>query len=125
MVSVILNQFCIEKLASSPGHSQFFNACTCNIEKWVWPGDEAIEKSRCEREPCPPRMSGIEKRPPLGGYVSIKVMLDTIRNTMLVRYREAVLFSEAQGPLSEARLTVYILLLTVSYIVLTSSYDYC
>ena len=69
MVSVIWNQFC-------------------------------IEKSRWERESCP--LSGIEKRPPLGGYASIKVMLDTIRYTMVVRYREAVLFSE--GPLSEARL---------------------
>ena len=51
---------------------------------------------------CP--LSGIEKRPPLGGYVSIKVMLDTIRNTTVVRCREAVLFSE--GPLSEARLYI-------------------
>ena len=61
-----------------------------------------IEKSRWERESCP--LSGIEKRPLLGGYVSIKVMLDTIRNTTVVRCREleAVLFSE--GPLSEARL---------------------
>ena len=59
-----------------------------------------IEKSRWERESCP--LSGIEKRPPLGDYVSIKVMLDTIRNTTVVRCREAVLFSE--GPLSEARL---------------------
>ena len=59
-----------------------------------------IEKSRLERESCP--LSGIEKRPPLGGYLSIKVMLDTIRNTTVVRCREAVLFSE--GPLSEARL---------------------
>ena len=35
-----------ELLASSPGHSQFFNVTrrkTCNIEKWVWPGDEASE----------------------------------------------------------------------------------
>ena len=62
-----------------------------------------IEKSRWERESCP--LSGIEKRPPLGGYVSIKVMLDTIRNTTVVRCREAVLFSE--GPLSEARLYMY------------------
>ena len=59
-----------------------------------------IDKSRWERESCP--LSGIEKRPPLGGYVSIKVVLDTIRNTTVVRCREAVLFSE--GPLSEARL---------------------
>ena len=67
-----------------------------------------IEKSRWERESCP--LSGIEKRPPLGGYVSIKVMLDTIRNTTVVRCSEAVLFSE--GPLSEARLYTleYILL---------------
>ena len=59
-----------------------------------------IEKSRWERESCP--LSGIEKRPPLGGYVSIKVMLDAIGNTTVIRCREAVLFSE--GPLSEARL---------------------
>ena len=64
-----------------------------------------IEKSRWERESCP--LSGIEKRPPLGGYVSIKVMLDTIRNTTVVRCREAVLFSE--GPLSEARLYISLL----------------
>ena len=62
----------------------------------------SIEKSRWERESCP--LSGIEKRPPFGGYVSIKVTLDTIRNTTVVRCREAVLFSE--GPLSEARLYI-------------------
>ena len=56
-----------------------------------------IEKSRWERESCP--LSRIEI---LGGYVCIKVMLDTIRNTTVVRCGEAVLFSE--GPLSEARL---------------------
>ena len=39
-----------------------------------------IEKSRWDRESCP--LSGIEKHPPLGG---IKVMLDTIRNTTVVR----------------------------------------
>ena len=66
-----------------------------------------IEKSRWERESCP--LSGIEKRPPLGGYVSIKVMLDTIRNTTVVRCREAVLFSE--GPLSEARLYMIVIVL--------------
>ena len=53
-----------------------------------------MEKSRWERESC--LLSGIEKRPPLGGYVSIKVMLDTIHNTTVVRCREAVLFSEAR-----------------------------
>ena len=58
------------------------------------------EKSRWEHESCP--LSGIEKRPPLGGYESIKVMLDTIRNTTVVRFRETVLFSE--GRLSEVRL---------------------
>ena len=63
-----------------------------------------IEKSHWEREFCP--LSGIEKCPPLGGYVSIKVMLDTIRNTTVVRCREAVLFSE--GPLSEARLYIFV-----------------
>ena len=54
-------------------------------------------KSHWDHESCP--LSGIE---PLGGYVSIKVMLDTIHNATVVRCREAVLFSE--GPLSEARL---------------------
>ena len=42
----------------------------------------------------------------LGGHVSIKVMLDTIRNTTVVRCREAVVFSE--GPLSEAQLYIYV-----------------
>ena len=40
-----------------------------------------IEKLCWERESC--LLSGIEKRPFLGGYVSIKVMLDTICNTMV------------------------------------------
>ena len=61
-----------------------------------------IEKSHWERESCP--LSGIDKRPPLGGCVNIKVMLDTIRDTTVVRCRETVLFSE--GPLSEARLYI-------------------
>ena len=62
------------------------------------PGHEAS----WERESCP--LSGIEKRLPLGGYVSIKVMLNTIRNTTAVHCREAVLFSE--GTLSEVRLRI-------------------
>ena len=35
-------------VASYPGHSQFFNVArfsACNIEKWVWPGNEAIHIS--------------------------------------------------------------------------------
>ena len=28
-------------VASSPGHSHFFNDAPRNIKKWVWPGDEA------------------------------------------------------------------------------------
>ena len=59
-----------------------------------------IEKSRWEFEFCP--LSGIKKRPLLGGCFSITTMLISIRNTELVRYREVVRFSE--GPLSEARL---------------------
>ena len=59
-----------------------------------------IEKSLWERESCP--LSGIDKRPLLGGYLSIKVMLDTIHNTTVVRCRVTILFSE--GLLSEARL---------------------
>ena len=65
---------------------------------FVW-NQFCIEKSRWERESCP--LSGIEKHLLLRGYVSIQVMLDTIRNTTVVHCREAVLFSE--GPLSEAR----------------------
>ena len=43
-----------------------------------------IEKSRWERESCP--LSGIEKRPPLGGYVSIKVMQSvTLRSSAVER----------------------------------------
>ena len=59
-----------------------------------------IEKSRWEFEFCP--LSGIKKRPLLGGCFSITTMLISIRNTELVRCREVVRFSE--GPLSEARL---------------------
>ena len=62
-----------------------------------------IEKSRWEFEFCP--LSGIKKRPLLGGCFSIKTMLISIRNTELVRCREVVRFSE--GPLSEARLYYY------------------
>ena len=72
------------------------------LREWfpvIW-NQFCIEKSLWECESSP--LSGIEKRPLLGGYVSIKVMLDTIRNTTVVRCREPVLFSE--GPLSEARL---------------------
>ena len=53
------------------------------------------EKSRWEHESCP--LSRIEKRPPLGGYISIKVMLDTIRNTTVVCCRETVLFSDIRN----------------------------
>ena len=28
-------------VASSPGHTHFSMLHACNIEKWVWPGDEA------------------------------------------------------------------------------------
>ena len=55
--------------------------------------------ARWERESCP--LSGIEKRPPLGGYVRIKVMLDTIRNTTVVHCREAVLFSVIKDSLDQ------------------------
>ena len=51
---------------------------------------------------CP--LSGIKKRPLLGGCFSITTMLVSIRNTELVRCREVVRFSE--GPLSEARLYI-------------------
>ena len=74
-----------------------------------------IEKSRWEFEFCP--LSGIKKRPLLGGCFSITTMLISIRNTELVRCREVVRFSE--GPLSEARLYTY---WSCSYI--HASYDY-
>ena len=61
-----------------------------------------IEKSRWEFKFC--ALSGIKKRPLLGGCFSITTMLISIRNTKLVRCREVVHFSE--GPLSEARLYI-------------------
>ena len=48
------------------------------------------EKSRKEFESCP--LSGIKKRPPLGGYLCTIVI--SIRNTAFVRCREVVRFSE-------------------------------
>ena len=59
-----------------------------------------IEKSRREFESCP--LSGIKKRPPLGGYLCISTIVISIRNTAFVRCREVVRFSE--GPLWEVRL---------------------
>ena len=53
-----------------------------------------MEKSRWEFESC--LLSGIKKRPPLGGYLRFST---SIRNTMFVHYREVVHFSE--GPLWE------------------------
>ena len=63
---------------------------------------EAIlyEKVPLGIESCP--LSGIGKRPLLGGCLSIRTMVISIRNTECVRYREVVRFSE--GPLSEVRL---------------------
>ena len=45
---------------------------------------------------------GIQKRPPLGGYLCISTIVISIRNTAFVRCREVVRFSE--GPLLEVRL---------------------
>ena len=56
-----------------------------------------IEKSHWEFKFCP--LSGLKKRPLLGGWFSITTMLISIQ---LVRYREVVRFSK--GPLLEARL---------------------
>ena len=53
-----------------------------------------MEKSRWEFECCP--LSGIKKRPPLGGYLCISTIVISIRNTAFVRCREVVRFSE--GP---------------------------
>ena len=57
---------------------------------------------KCSREcgSCP--LSGIQKRPLLGGCLSITTMVISIRNTDCVRCREVVCFSE--GPLTEVRL---------------------
>ena len=56
----------------------------------------------CRREfgSCP--LSGIKKRPLLGGCLSIITMVISIRNTECVRCRKVGRFSE--GPLSEVRL---------------------
>ena len=59
-----------------------------------------MEKSHWEFESCP--LSGIKKRPPLGGYLCISTIVISIRNTAFVRCREVVRFSE--GPLWEVRL---------------------
>ena len=63
---------------------------------------EAIffEKSRWEFKFCP--LSGIKKRPLLGGCFSITTMMISIRNTELVCCIEVVCFSE--GPSPEAQL---------------------
>ena len=100
---------------------------TCNV--WAWPyhfmgvfsclsairRQFCIEKSRWEFEFCP--LSGIKKRPLLGGCFSITTMLISIRNTELVRCREVVRFSE--GPLSEARL--YLLSVSSSRTLISTS----
>ena len=59
-----------------------------------------LVKCRWERGFCP--LSGIEKRPLLGSFLSITSMVISIRNTDSVRCREVVRFSE--GPLSQVRL---------------------
>ena len=59
-----------------------------------------IVKCSRERGSCP--LSGIQKRPLLGGCLSITTMVISICNTDCVRCREVVRFSE--GPLMEVRL---------------------
>ena len=58
------------------------------------------EKSHWERQFCP--LSGIQKRPFLGGWFCTKAVVISIRATDFVRCREVVLLSE--GPLWEVRL---------------------
>ena len=67
-------------------------------------GNSVLGKRRWEHGFCP--LSGIEKRPLLGGCLSITTMVISIRNTDSVRFWEVVRFSE--GPLSEVRLYMYI-----------------
>ena len=60
-----------------------------------------VLRSHCwDFESC--LLSGIKKRPFLGGWFSIATMLSTIHKTELVHYREVVRLSK--GPLSEVRL---------------------
>ena len=47
-----------------------------------------ILKSRWEFESCP--LSGIKKRPLLGGYLCIRTIVISIRNTAFVRCRKVV-----------------------------------
>ena len=84
-------------LWAGPYHFMAVVSCLSAIRRQF-----CIEKSRWEFEFCP--LSGIKKRPLLGGCFSITTMLISIRNTELVRCREVVRFSE--GPLSEARLYI-------------------
>ena len=62
-----------------------------------------IEKCIWELGSCP--LSGVKKRPLLGGCLSITTTVISIRNTECVRCRKVVRFSE--GPLSEVRLYTY------------------
>ena len=59
-----------------------------------------IEESHWVQRSC--LLSGIEKRPFLGGWFYTKTVVISIRATDFVRCREVVLFSE--GPLWEVRL---------------------
>ena len=70
------------------------------LRVWAPMRQFCIEKCRWESGSCP--LSGIKKRPFLGGCLSITTMVISIRNTECVRCREVVRFSE--GPLSEVRL---------------------
>ena len=71
--------------------------CACKKYNWVWfPGVRFLEVILF----C--LLSGIEKRPLLGGCLSITTMVISIRNTDSVRSTEVVRFSE--GPLSEVPL---------------------
>ena len=46
--TIRINTIYVHNLASSPGHTHF---SACNIEKWVWPGDEAIHNIRRRARP--------------------------------------------------------------------------
>ena len=75
---------------------RFVLSCIYNM---VW-RQICIEKCSWECSSCP--LSGIEKRPFLGGCLSTITIVISFRNKECVRCREVVRFSE--GPLSEVRL---------------------
>ena len=81
---------------------EWFSANFMGVISWVCviKRQFCIEESQWVQRSCP--LSGIEKRPFLGGWFYTKTVVISIRAIDFVRCREVVFFSE--GPLWEVRL---------------------